>query len=46
MTHANIVFLRYDFIIYFHVFEFIYLTPINILQNNIGGIDASQNNDV
>ena len=46
MTHAITMFLRYDFIIYFHVFEFIYLTLINIQQNNIGDIDAGQNNNV
>ena len=46
MTHANTIFLRHDFIIYFHVFEFIQSPTLNIHQNNIGSIEAGQNSDV
>lgn len=42
MTHANTMFLRHDFIIYFHVFEFIQSPVVNIHQNNIGSIEAGQ----
>jgi hypothetical protein len=46
MTHANTMFLRHDFTIYFHVFEFIQLLFVNLRQNNIGSIDAGQNSGI